>query len=159
MKKLTQPQPDYRLYILTRTDLPSLTPGKAAAHVGHACNAFVYENPSAENPSVMEWENQSPQGFGTTITLAASIDQIQYIGESKYTPGIIFGISTDPTYPYYVDKEIVTLIDSDVHTLPPEETDTGGFVCFRSEITAAYYFGDAEDAHFRSLVSDLSLLP
>lgn len=151
-------KPEYRLYILTRTDLPSMNPGKAGAQIGHACNAFVFENPADMHPAVMEWQNQTEQGFGTTITLGCTLEQLQdIISDDEST---IKGLLYDPTYPYVVDsKEILDLIYQDIHTTEPFELENGAFACARNEVTCGYYFGDANDEDFRSRIAHLKLLP
>ena len=149
---------DYRLYILTRTDLPSMNPGKAAAQVGHACNAFVYENPPDMNLDVFEWQNQTEQGFGTTITLSVTFHQLLDIQRSLCS-NARFEIVNDPTYPYIVNSEVVGLITPDIHRTEPIELESGDFLCTRHETTCAYYFGDANDEEFRKAISDLPLLP
>lgn len=89
------------LYILMRTDLDSLNPGKAMAQASHASNAFVHQ---AENYSrkitdtLEEWRGETNQGFGTVLVLGGSMNDIEYtIGmmDSEYVCGIVH----DPTYP------------------------------------------------------------
>lgn len=98
------------LYILMRTDLNSLNPGKAMAQAAHAANAFVLQIESCQNfPNddefeylidlYNEWVEQTAQGFGTTVVLAVNTEQKlnQLILEAHN-----FAIADtvyDPTYP------------------------------------------------------------
>ncbi len=100
---------DSRLYILMRTDMASMNPGKGMAQAAHAANAFVRDwGESSEY--VLDWQKQTPQGFGTTITLAvtnedAMRDMIDIARALDYPAGIIH----DPSYPVR-DGEITHLI-------------------------------------------------
>lgn len=143
--------PDY-LYILTVTkDMPSMGRGKSVAHAAHAANLFTHQHyvepllDTAEPlDSVVEW-HKSAQGFGTTIGLdiGSVIDMNAVVGEAQGA-GFLADTVIDPTYPYIVDAEIVSLIKPDVHTLDPIRLDNGMYVCHRRQATAAYVFGDKE---------------
>lgn len=78
--------PIRKLYILVRTDMDSMTPGRIAAQASHAANQFVFDyNKDIEHygkdykalgdilaplrESYEEWVNQTPSGFGTVIVL------------------------------------------------------------------------------------------
>lgn len=145
--------PNQVLYIFVRTEMPSMTPGKAQAHSGHAANAFIFRHYIVPNmsksdikPSVIDWMSQTPFGFGTQINLKAPWEEVEKLVE-------ILGSSTialtqmvfDPTYPYIVDREIVKLIDPTVHTTTPVQLENGNYLCCRNEATAAYIFGDKRD--------------
>ena len=103
---------DSRLYILMRTDMASMNPGKGMAQAAHAANAFVHDwGESSEY--VSGWQKQTPQGFGTTITLAvpneaAMIDMIAIADALGYPASIIH----DPSYPVR-DGEVTHLIPID----------------------------------------------
>lgn len=136
------------LYVFVRTDLPSMTPGKAQAHSGHAANAFVYKHYIMKhtpiNP-VPDWVECCGQGFGTQVNLKASWEQITDTVYKAHQQGFAADIITDPTYPYEVDKEIYNLLPIGLHTATPVFKDNGRVVCFREEQTAAYIFGLKED--------------
>ncbi len=100
---------DHRLYILMRTDMASMNPGKACAQAAHAANKFT-RNPDlikgAMGQAYIEWsESAGPhiegrfQGFGTTITLSvnenALFETINIAKENGLPSGLVF----DPTYP------------------------------------------------------------
>lgn len=138
------------LYVFVRTDLPSMTPGKAQAHSGHAANAFVNEHYIKQlnrgnkiSDAVLEWMESTPYGFGTQINLKAPWDEVVGIVEHGTHDGVCFAAQTivDPTYPYVVDEEIMPLIDKDRHTVAPINLGNGKFACHRREATAAYVFG------------------
>lgn len=93
------------LYILMRSDMASLNPGKAMAQAAHAANKFgvvleAARNVGTEDLSMFsEWQRQA-EGFGTTIVLDAkngtNIENSIKIAEAV---GAYTGIVLDPTYP------------------------------------------------------------
>lgn len=114
---------DSRLYILMRDDMTSMNAGKAMAQAAHAANAFVHDMEEAtrkDNSQLTQhtnhwraWQRQTPQGFGTTITLAVSgqpelSDMISVAKEHGYPAGVIH----DPSYPVR-DGAITHLIPID----------------------------------------------
>jgi peptidyl-tRNA hydrolase len=136
------------LYVFVRTDLTSMTPGKAQAHSGHAANHFVYNhyiNNTGDHylSKVEEWMKQA-NGFGTQINLKGAWQEVMQILDEADTDGFPTGIVIDPTYPYVVNNEIRSLIAPATHTLLPAELSDGNFMCFRREATAAYVFGYKE---------------
>lgn len=142
------------LYVFVRTDLPSMTPGKAQAHSGHAANAFINEHYIKQlnrgvgiSDAVLEWMAATPFGFGTQINLKAPWDEVLGIVNdvNQDGDGITADVIVDPTYPYVVDEEIMPLIDRDRHTVDPIDIGNGRFACHRREATAAYVFGYKED--------------
>jgi len=147
----------YRLYILMRVDLPSMNVGKAMAQAAHAANALVWYH--GKKSTVKEWLDQA-NGFGTTITLAATKEQIstiipQAIGRLG-TAGFVY----DPTYPYIVNSEINSLLDHAYwDTSDPILKENGQVVCFRNELTCGYILLNAEDPIKDELVGELSLHP
>lgn len=134
------------LYIFVNTDLPSMNPGKAQAHSGHAANSFVYQNcivpmrsGQQVDESVLEWMSATTQGFGTQINLKAPWEEVEYLVNRKVVPKSELVI--DPTYPYIVDREVARLINICFHTIDPIDLGNGKFICHRKEATAAYLFG------------------
>lgn len=97
-----------KLYIIVRTDMASMNAGRTAAQSAHAANYFVkmakelIEDLPEDDPFVKnfyEWENQTNQGYGTTIvldggTLDELSDLINEIENDYYTAMVI-----DPEYP------------------------------------------------------------
>lgn len=105
------------LYILMRTDLTSMNPGKAVAQGAHAANQFAYFMDPKDAMYIM-WKDATFAGFGTTITLSVNEAQLNavdaLIRNAKFG---VSGIVHDPSYP---------LVDGDyVHSIP---LDTCGYV-------------------------------
>lgn len=119
------------LYILMRTDLDSLNPGKAMAQACHAANCAVSH---ASGHILSEWQDQTPQDFGTTIVLdggtieniRALIDEIDAKGSLDVSTQTYTGVIHDPTYP--IRDGAVT------HLIP---LDTCGYVFTRTGSKAA----------------------
>jgi len=91
-----------RMYILVRSDIYDLNPGKLGAQTGHAASMLaktVYSSPGDDNwHHYKEWEGD--RGFGTKITLTATQEEI--IGTLKYMDdlNLLCGKVVDPTYPF-----------------------------------------------------------
>lgn len=133
-----KPQPV--LYILMRTDLDSLNPGKGMAQAAHAANQFqtVIQSHSDKIKALYEqWSKESNGGgFGTTIVLDAKNHVlIQEFAETARRKGFLAGVVTDDTYPIQ-DGEVVW-------TLPV--------------ITCGFIFGDKNDSKLRDLLDILEL--
>lgn len=146
------------LYILMRTDLPSMNAGKAMAQASHASNAFMHDantnwKETSVWPDVKEWANETKQGFGTVLTLAATLKEINEVVQNGSLNLLISGKVVDPTYPYRVSGEIANIIH------PGNNYDnTKEVTLVREEVTCAYLFGE-KDAIAGSLVSHLKLHP
>lgn len=127
------------LYILMRTDLSSMNPGKGMAQAAHAANAFMRQAPTALNltESVSDWENATSQGFGTTIVLGGNIKKIEDTVKTAKSFGLIADLVRDPSYPVR-DGEVIHLIDL---------------------ITCAYVFGNKNDFMLRELTRHYHLHP
>ena len=67
------------LYILMRTDMDSMNPGKAMAQASHASNAFVYR--WGKEKAVKEWQGETQQGFGTVLVLGVTGDELYSVVE------------------------------------------------------------------------------
>lgn len=93
------------LYILMRTDLASMTPGRAVAQGSHAANKFTYtmdaQGRSTCRPYQMWLDAAGGQGFGTVIVLdGGSMADIEKTIDALDNAGIMYAdIVTDPTYP------------------------------------------------------------
>lgn len=114
---------DPRLYVLIRSDMVSMTPGKACAQVAHAASqaAFALSGGHMVAPLKLEyqrWEQSAERfakenglstpfgaggykGFGTTIVLDAGTEQQMYETYQRLFTirGIDSGAIVDPTYP------------------------------------------------------------
>ena len=101
-----------KLYILVRTDMDSMTPGRIAAQAAHAANMFVgyaevlkqdlKDNEEPDDPFIVyfdNWQKQTSDFFGTTIVLNGGteqdIEQILIELEDRYITGRVI----DPEYP------------------------------------------------------------
>lgn len=155
VKNPTAPAEEPYLYILMRTDLPSMGLGKSVAQGAHAANQFTEEHviqPLMKGKEVdalvTAWRTATPDGFGTTISLGVTGDQMRAVIDVAHKLGLAAETTVDPTFPYLVDKEIFPLIGADVHTEKPVFL-RDQVVCFRREESCAYVFG---------LKSELSIL-
>ncbi len=151
--------PNPVLYILMRTDLPSMNAGKAMAQASHASNAFLHDAKTnwklfqEETEMVELWQKETAQGFGTVLTLAATLEQIQETMRNCGLNLVIHGLVLDPSYPYRVMGEIANVI------YPQGGYDnTKEVTLVRPEITCAYVFGD-KDGIAGGKVSGLKLHP
>lgn len=92
------------LYILMRTDLASMNPGKAIAQGSHAANAFVFETSQNVNDDVVklyrQWIKSTKQGFGTAIVLDCKDEQtMMEIVDDAMSKHFAANAIFDPTYP------------------------------------------------------------
>lgn len=117
------------LYILMRTDLDSLNPGKAMAQANHAYGALkkAMRVNIAMQQHFLSWMSQTDQEFGTTIVLGGSEGEINYAIRQASTwlarKDVVWGWVHDPTYP---------ISDGKVTHLMPMDT-------------CAFIFGNQED--------------
>jgi hypothetical protein len=122
----------HRLYVFVRTDLPSMTPGKAMAHSGHAASQAAQRLQNTKNYKA--WEGEL--GFGTQINLYAPWSEVITLLEQlpDSTPR---GVVIDPSYPYEASIELRHLLPDN----PPSiDKGNGLAVYFRVEATAAWIF-------------------
>ena len=143
-------QPPVFLYILMRTDLASMNPGKAVAQGTHAANQCVWEitqkmadrmeqipvDPQKDDDELVasmlqEWQNETGKGFGTCICLGVTERQMRTKVETAQRLGFHAGITHDPSYP---------LVDGDsFHQIP---LDTCGFVFGRKDMVLSLLMAD-----------------
>ena len=112
----------YKLFVFLRSDLESMTPGKAAAQVAHAASQAAFF--LRENPEFNKWEYSAAdhmaadggfapdcyKGFGTTIVLDAG--SLSELPESLWFDVTAKGRVTDPSYPLKDGKK-THLLDID----------------------------------------------
>ena len=129
------------LYILMRTDMDSMNPGKAMAQASHASNAFVSNAEPGYNVDeelFNAWQESTTQGFGTVLVLGVNeaqmrtaVEVAESFGVDKFPCDIIH----DPTYP---------LQDGDTtHFIPLD--------------TCGYIFGDKEDPLLEAIIGKFEL--
>tara|TARA_A100001388_G_scaffold246482_1_gene205513 strand:- start:181 stop:588 length:408 start_codon:yes stop_codon:yes gene_type:complete len=129
------------LYILMRTDMDSMNPGKAMAQASHASNAFVSNAEPGYNVDeelFNAWQESTPQKFGTVLVLGVTevqmrtaVEVAESFGVDKFPCDIIH----DPTYP---------LQDGDTtHFIPVD--------------TCGYIFGDKEDPLLEAIIGKFEL--
>jgi len=102
------------LYILMRTDLDSLNPGKAMAQANHAFGALknrIHSNLMRQKDYIA-WQRTTAQDFGTVIVLGGDEGGIQAALDDihRLNLPVVAGWVHDPTYPIR-DGEII-------HTIP-----------------------------------------
>lgn len=85
------------LYILMRTDLASLNPGKAVAQGAHAAHLFV-EAMGCSHPRIAAWEG-ADRGFGTVVTLGVTEQELDRVIDHAGAAGFAADYVKDPTYP------------------------------------------------------------
>ena len=131
------------LYILMRTDMDSMNPGKAMAQASHASNAFVSNAEPGYNVDeelFNAWQESTPQKFGTVLVLGVTevqmrtaVEVAESFGVDKFPCDIIH----DPTYP---------LQDGDTtHFIPVD--------------TCGYIFGDKENITLQAILQNFELHP
>lgn len=105
------------LYILVRSGLASMNPGKAAAQAGHGVSQFRHEAIKFGSPNLdsmlRAWEDETSGGFGTCLVLSATYEQLKEVVVNARLQGLHAGIVNDPTYP---------LLDGDTLHLIPLDT-------------------------------------
>lgn len=157
------------LYILMRTDLPSMNAGKAMAQASHASNAFwkgmndSFLDTEGQPNTVLqdlanEWQLATTQGFGTVLVLAVTDAQMRSAVDVADYVGFDNGLVTDPTYPYQTTAEMAALVDESKHTLPPV-VEAGRATLFREEVTCGWIFGDKNDMALETIVGAFNLHP
>ena len=117
----------HRLYILMRDDLNSLNAGKAMAQAAHASNLFIKR--FGRDEQVTKWDGG--RGFGTTIVLACSGEEVFKRVKKALERKIQAGHVYDPTYPFVVNKEFMQVADQRLFTATPIYKDNGQVVLFR----------------------------
>jgi peptidyl-tRNA hydrolase len=146
---------DYRLYILMRNDLPSMNPGRAMAQASHASNALVKE--FGRWTEVRRWQNQTTQGFGTTIVLSADISAIEDIWSKIRYDFLIKDKVIDPDYVIPIPLEVMPCIDKRYRNNFVLSDDKRKYFFSRKEVTCAYVLGMTEK--LSPILKDLPLHP
>ena len=118
------------------------------AQASHAANALVQEH--GANAVVRKWQAETPQGFGTTIVLAANKMKI----ESFFKQPLIERMTTkgwviDPDYAISMSSELLPFINHervkrDQGKLEQHPEDPNRYILHRKEATCAYILGSKE---------------
>ena len=147
------------VYVLVRTDIPSMTAGKVAAQVHHA--GVQMQSKYATNPVVKQYiavgQADGADHFATTIVLAATVQDIEVaMARVKNIEHCVYDIIIDPSYPFLVDPELTTFLTNNteltyIHSVGDRDLFT------RHELTVAWALGDRNNATFRSVFENLKL--
>ena len=98
---------DPRMYILMRTDLASMNPGKGMAQSHHAAMVFAQDmwnklkSGDKMPKGLAEWQSEAgEQGFGTTITLDVRDEETMLrLVDTALAFGYQANVVLDDTYP------------------------------------------------------------
>jgi peptidyl-tRNA hydrolase len=106
---------DVCLYVIVRSDLASLNPGKACAQATHAANQCVFDIRKSGEPwlhgQLVAWEGD--RGFGTCIVLSSSnFNRIEFTVNQLRDAGHHACMVHDPSYPL-LDGEVMHHIPLD----------------------------------------------
>lgn len=155
---------DLTVYMLVRTDLPSLTSGKGMAQVHHAGVQMVnkYRGQPLVRDYITQGIEQGADHFNTTIVLGATLMDITQRCQAAGAAGdavVVFDTVTDPSYPFFVQNgEVADLIPESVAQAIKQMPD-GRILMVRSEVTCAWFCGDRNNERFRALFDGLELHP
>lgn len=157
---------DLAVYVLVRTDIPSMNPGKAMAQVHHAGVQMMalHNQHQLVKDYIEQGVNAGAMGFNTTITLAATKPQIE---ETMNRLDLLMGANfnvigqrvIDPSYPFLVDREVWEWM---IHIVPgvadlTHNANNGMMLVTRSELTCAWFLGDRNIPEFKNLFDGLEL--
>lgn len=171
-KGMIKPNPDRQpgdlvIYGLIPTDLLSLREpnGKGTSHGGklaaHAQHAGVQILKYADHPDVKAYikdgQAHGADHFNTTITLDATLRQIDTIVDMAQKLGYVADKVVDPTYPWFVDAETARFLHPSCEVLW-DVTDGDRVLVLRTATTFGWLLGDkGNDPVFRALVGALTL--
>lgn len=103
MNELEKMASEPRLYLLMRSDLYQMNPGKLAAQAAHASCWFMDQMHKEYGKilpfSVRKWLGD--RGFGTKIVLSATLQEITDVLRLCNWPETFHGLVNDPSYPFY----------------------------------------------------------
>lgn len=105
MSDAKEQRPPMILYIIMRTDLDSLNPGKAMAQANHAFGALkaaIRSDSGRRRPrDYINWQETTAQDFGTVIVLGGYAGDIQAALDriKRQRSPVVSGWVHDPSYP------------------------------------------------------------
>ena len=157
-------KPDLAVYVLARTDLPSMNPGKLAAQVQHSGVQMMSK--FADHPMVKQYiEDGLAQGadhFNTTIVLGSALEDMQKLLKDSIwiRDDMVLGKVVDPSYPFFVEnQEIAALIADNGKSTSIKTMDDGRVLMTRQETTCLWCLVDRNNPEVVSLFSALKLYP
>jgi peptidyl-tRNA hydrolase len=151
---------DLAVYVMVRNDLPSLTPGKAAAQVHHSGVQMMVKHPTHKlvRQYIEDGVAQGADQFNTTLTVSANLRQIETAISRAKSMDVLCDILIDPTYPFFVDPEVATLLEANPSVTRVGPVGNSGQELFlRSELTVAWMLGDRKDSLFKSIFESMPL--
>lgn len=157
-------KPDLAVYVLARTDLPSMNPGKLAAQVQHSGVQMMSK--FADHPMVKQYIAdglaQGADHFNTTIVLGATMAQLRGV-RSTYGWDYVFpvkGSIVDPSYPFFVEnQEIADLVSANGQSTIIKTIDDGRVLMTRQETTCIWCLVDRNMPEVSELLGHLKLYP
>lgn len=159
---MTETNRELTAYVLARTDLPSMNPGKMAAQVHHAGVQMManYHRCKMVQDYINDGLAQGANGFNTTIVLGACIASIRHALIMAALTDAVYEYVMDPSYPFIVEsEEIANLIPQKDTTKIIKKMDDGRVMMVREEITCAWFVGDRNNEDFRKLFDGFTLHP
>ena len=152
-------------YILVRTDLHSLNPGKGMAQAHHA--GVQMGTKHAKNSLVKKYiasgNEQGASNFNTTITLGAThsdIRQIKVFADLNKDLNFLYDEVIDPSYPFIMNADEFEFFKfCKIPGFDGKYINAKQVACVRPELTIAWYLGDANNPQFKNLFSKLLLHP
>jgi peptidyl-tRNA hydrolase len=154
---------DIVCYVLVRSDLPSLNPGKAMSQTHHAGVQMMAQRESHKivDQYVQSGCYQGADHFNTTIVLAATKNQISAKHVEAVQAGIkAKGMVTDPSYPFTVENcEIANLVENGHDIKIVNDLRDGRVLMVRPELTCAWFVIDRDNHDHKMIFEDLKLYP
>lgn len=155
------------LYILMRTDMPSMNPGKAMAQASHATSAFLNDmechkkNAGGRFAEVLRaleiWQAETRQGFGTVLVLGCTGRELDVVvGQSGDT--YLANYVIDPTYPMIVPNDVAELIPSGEATVAEDFEMENHSLLYVVKKTCGYAFV-SDKTLVPSIITNLKLHP
>ena len=142
------------LYILMRTDMPSMNAGRAMAQASHATNQLMHRFGASKE--VKEWQKETPYGFGTAIVLGCDLAQLNQVVTAAQQNNFLAQAVEDPEYGRRIPTELVHLLD-EKHEVSPRVADGATTTIYTREVTCGFVFGEKED--LKPVLNGLKLHP
>lgn len=161
MEQLT---PDLTVYVLVRTDLPSLNSGKGMAQVHHSGVQMMAKHNlhMLVQQYIQTGVAQGADHFNTTIVKGARLDQITSIldqAAGHLKSEIVFDHIVDPEYPFLVQNHEVADLIPETVAQAVKQIPNGNILMVRRELTCAWFLGSTSNPQFHMLFDQLDLHP